>query len=47
MTKDELISILELRFNEQTHDLGYKILLERMEEIEDYYSIMAVRIETF
>lgn len=36
MTKDELISILELRFNEQTHALGYKILLERMEEIEDY-----------
>ena len=36
MTKDELISILELRFTEQTHALGYKILLERLEEIEDY-----------
>lgn len=44
MTKDELISILELRFNEQTHALGYKILLERMEEIEEYLRPFGFRL---
>ena len=44
MTKDELISILELRFTEQTHALGYKILLERIEEINKYLSIFGFRL---
>ena len=45
MTKDELISILELRFNEQTHALGYKTLLERMEEIDEYLRCFGYSIE--
>ena len=45
MTKDELISILELRFNEQTHALGHKMVLERMKEIDEYLRCFGYSIE--